>query len=37
MITPAQHDDISIHTLVGTGAFIKGDLRLDGLSGLTAI
>ena len=30
MITPAQHDDISIHTLVGTGAFIKGDLRLDG-------
>lgn len=26
----SRYDDISIHTLIGVGAFIKGDLRLDG-------
>lgn len=26
----SRYDDISIHTLIGAGAFIKGDLRLEG-------
>ncbi len=26
----SHYDDISIHTLIGAGAFIKGDLRLEG-------